>query len=115
MVSAWAEVAFLGPTPGLIAGNLSLGRRLFCWIYRQRNPRLSRHRALQSHPDPVPRLTFPAHGAHSDANPTLAIGGQLWKLTPLGEHHPMAGMGGLEPELLVQASPKDAGNHACGS
>lgn len=35
-----AEVAFLCLFPDLITGNLSLRRRLFCWIYQQRNPQL---------------------------------------------------------------------------
>lgn len=97
MVFAWAEVAFLGPSPDLITGNLSLRRRLFCWIYRQRNPQLrqasgasalSRSCAL---PHTCSSQRF--RGACSDANVTLAIGRQLWKLLVkvpagiFGEHH----------------------------
>lgn len=40
MVFARAEVAFLGCSPDVITGNLSLRRKLFCWICQQRNSQL---------------------------------------------------------------------------
>lgn len=81
MVFTRAEVAFLGPSPDLITGNLSLGRRLFCWIYRQRNPQPRQEQAASA----LPSSCAPSHacrsqrfrGASSGANRTLPTGRQL--------------------------------------
>lgn len=75
---------FWAPLQIFITGNLPLRRRLFCWIYQQRNPQLKQAQGASA----LPRTCALSHtcssqrfrGACSDANITLAIGRQLWKL-----------------------------------
>lgn len=107
-------MAFLGPSPDLITGSLPLRRRLFCWIYRWRNPQLRQAQSFCLIPVPCPashmqlpvvqRSLLRCKPPSSNCEEPLKAPcrSPCWLL---GEHHGVSGMGGLGLQMQMRSSP----------